>query len=127
MNIQTGYPSIQQMTDALGTRGKVSPAYTHENNDFTAIFQNKLKESGDLTFSKHASQRLESRNIDLSREQLDRLNDGASKAQEKGIKESLMMMDDMAFIVNIPNKTVVTALGKGDGKIITNIDGAVIV
>ena len=75
----------------------------------------------------HANQRLESRNIDLSQEQIDRLNDGARKAQEKGINDSLLMMDDMAFIVNIPNKTVVTALGDSDNKIITNIDGPVIV
>ena len=51
------------------------------------------------------------------------------KASEKGIKESLVLMDSLAFIVNVPNKTVVTAMDQGESgdNIFTNIDGAVIV
>jgi len=77
-------------------------------------------------FSKHANDRLASRNIDLSNEQLERLENGARKAQEKGIYESLVMVDNIAFIVNIKNKTVVTAVNDSDDKVFTNIDGAVI-
>ena len=80
-----------------------------------------------LKFSKHANLRMESRNLDLSDEQLGRLKDGVAKASEKGIKESLVMLDDMAFIVNVTNNTVITAVGSSDEKIFTNIDGAVVV
>ena len=47
----------------------------------------------------------------------------------KGIKESLMIMDKLAFIVNVPSSTVVTALDSSASKeqVFTNIDGAVIV
>ena len=82
----------------------------------------------DIMFSKHAINRLESRNISLTDSQMDRLNEGTKKAGEKGIKESLVLVDELAFIVNVSNKTVVTAMDKtsNEENIFTNIDGAVI-
>ena len=73
--------------------------------------------------------RLSSRGIEMTNEQFERLNEGKLKAGEKGIKESLIMVDDFKFIVNVPNNTVVTALNgeESEGKIFTNIDGAVII
>ena len=72
--------------------------------------------------------RLTDRNIELTNGQLERLNNGAQKAGEKGIQESLVLVDELAFIVNIPNKTVVTAMEQADtqSQVFTNIDGAVI-
>lgn len=83
--------------------------------------------SEELKFSKHANERLASRNIDLSDDQYRRLESGAKMAYEKGIKETLVMVDDLAFIVNIKNNTVITAVNEGEEKIFTNIDGAVII
>ena len=82
-----------------------------------------------LKFSKHASQRLMDRNINLSEEQLNRLEKGAMLSSQKGIKESLVLMDELAFIINTGNNTVVTAMQKdNEGEnIYTNIDGAVLV
>lgn len=82
----------------------------------------------ELKFSKHASMRLLERQISLTSEQSDRLLSGIAKAGEKGIKDSLVMVDSLAFIVNVPNKTVVTAMDQADAQanIFTNIDGAVI-
>ena len=50
------------------------------------------------------------------------------KASEKGINEYIVIMDQLAFIVNVPNQTVVTALDQeeSNGNVLTNIDGAVI-
>ena len=59
-----------------------------------------------LRFSKHALGRLSDRNIELNTEQLERLNDGARKAGQKGIRDSLVIVDQLAFIVNVPNQTV---------------------
>ena len=97
---------------------------------FEEIWKQKTEEvSGELHFSKHASNRLADRNLTLSEEQLNRLSEGARKAGEKGIKESLVMVDQLAFIVNVPNNTVITAMDQSQAKdnIFTNIDGAVIV
>ena len=67
--------------------------------------------------------------INLSKEQSERLESGVQKASEKGIRESLVIVDSLAFIVNVPNKTVVTAMDRteSDDNIYTNIDGAVII
>ena len=82
----------------------------------------------ELKFSKHAAGRLIDRNIELSEAQMERLQEGARNAGQKGIKDSLVIVDELAFIVNVPNKTVVTALDQTEarGNIFTNIDGAVI-
>jgi flagellar operon protein len=60
---------------------------------------------------------------------MNRLNAGMQKANEKGINESLVLMDQMAFIVNVKNNTVITAMNEAEVKdnVFTNIDGAVIV
>jgi len=81
-----------------------------------------------VKFSKHASQRLESRNISLSDEQSARLENGVKQASDKGINESLVLVDSLAFIVNVPNRTVVTAMEQTEtnSNVFTNIDGAVI-
>ncbi|MDE7240043.1 MAG: flagellar protein, partial [Lachnospiraceae bacterium] len=50
------------------------------------------------------------------------------KADRKGIKDSLIMVDELAFIVNVSSSTVITAMdnNRTDEQIFTNIDGAVI-
>lgn len=60
--------------------------------------------------------------------QMKRLNSAKSQAQEKGIRESLIMLDNLAFIVNVPSNTVITAMDRDEheNKVFTNIDGAVI-
>ena len=62
-------------------------------------------------------------------EQMMRLEEGTQRAGEKGIKESLVLLDNMAFIVNTQNKTVITAMcqNSGEENIYTNIDGAIVI
>ena len=108
----------------------VKPEKTTESNKETVSFQDVLNEKvkQEVKFSKHAIGRLENRNIELSEDQLDRLNQGVGQARTKQIQESLVMMDNLAFIVNVKNNTVVTAMEQGEsGQVFTNIDGAVIV
>ena len=108
----------------------VKPEKTTEQNKETASFQDVLnaKVEQAVKFSKHAMGRLENRNIELSEDQLERLNQGVGQARTKQIQESLVMMDNLAFIVNVKNNTVVTAMEQGEsGQVFTNIDGAVIV
>ncbi|MBE5895046.1 MAG: flagellar protein [Lachnospiraceae bacterium] len=94
-------------------------------------YKTGLAENGteELKFSKHASGRLQERNIELSTEQLERLQEGRAKAEAKGINESLVIVDRLAFIVNVPNNTVITAMEQSETEenIFTNIDGAVII
>ena len=129
MDIRTnGFLSIEQLADRYLTQGTVQTEQ-RDNGELTCNEVLERKSTGDqegLKFSKHAVGRLADRNIQLTREQLMRLNDGARKAEQKGIKDSLVMIDDMAFIVNVPSRTVITALEAGNENVFTNINGAVI-
>lgn len=81
----------------------------------------------ELKFSKHAIERLKSRNIDLTEAQYERLQKGVQKAEEKGIQDSLVLIDKMAFIVNVKHHTVITAVDQSKDKIFSKIDGAIVI
>jgi len=122
--------SIEQMHGQFLSTGKTAEKNVSvpKGQSFEEILeQKKSAGNGELKFSKHASERLISRNIDLSESQKARLNHAVKAAEAKGIKESLVMMDNLAFIVNVRNNTVVTAVTGGEEKIFSNIDGAVVV
>ncbi len=95
---------------------------------FQELLQQKLGEQS-LRFSKHATQRLESRNIALSQGDIARLTQAVDQAAQKGGRDSLILMNRTAFLVNVPNRTVVTAVDGESmkGNVFTNIDSAVIV
>jgi flagellar operon protein len=82
-----------------------------------------------LKFSAHAMQRLQSRNIQLSNEDVARMNVMADKAAQKGAKQSLFMLRDVAMVVSIKNRTVITAVDQDSMKenVFTNIDSAAII
>jgi flagellar operon protein len=82
-----------------------------------------------LKISAHAMQRLQSRNITLSSDDLDRMNQMADKAAAKGSKQSLFMMGDTAMVVSIKNRVVITAVDSDSMKdnVFTNIDSAAII
>lgn len=125
-----------QMAKSIQHLGQVTkPNTTNQTRrqscqgEFQKILHQQLNQEQELKFSKHASMRLESRQIDFSANQLERLQNGLSSARDKGVKESLMLVDDVALIVNVENATVVTALNKEESKehVFTNIDGALLV
>lgn len=122
--------SIEQLQDQYLTQTKPTTQVKRADGlSFQEILSKQTGKREELKFSKHAIGRLADRNITLSDSQIERLNEGTVKAGEKGIKESLVIVDQMAFIVNIPNNTVVTAMNQQDNNenIFTNIDGAVII
>lgn len=107
-------------------RGRKLPFNENKvQSKFSDIFTEELNK---IKFSAHATTRLESRNIELTGNDFARLETAFDKVANKGAKDSLIMIDDKAFIVNIANKTVITALDKGQmlSNVITNIDSAVI-
>ncbi|MDR2899101.1 MAG: flagellar biosynthesis protein [Clostridiales bacterium] len=94
---------------------------------FSEVLQDKIAEKTELNFSKHAALRLNSRDINLTGDQLLRVEQGVNEARQKGIKDSLVLVDDVALLVNTHSRTVVTAINQGKQNIFTNIDGAVVV
>jgi len=96
---------------------------------FNQVLEQQLGSSTELKFSAHAQERLQSRNINLRTEDLVRLKQGVAQAAAKGSKESLLLKDDVAFVVSVKNQTVITAVDAASmkGNVFTNIDSAVIV
>jgi flagellar operon protein len=86
------------------------------------------KSAHELKFSAHAQSRLTSRNIDLTPEIMRKLDEAVTGAEPKGARDSLVLLAGLAFIVNVPNRTVVTAMDGASVKenVFTNIDSAVI-
>ena len=140
--INNNINSIERMTEAISKRKKQDVNATYNGPSFTEILsrQKSIDEliadrteetvvSGGIRFTKHADARLMQRNIRLTDEQMTRLEEGTRKASDKGIKESLVLVDDLAFIVNTDKKMVITAIDQNSSEdnIYTNIDGAVII
>ncbi len=97
---------------------------------FADVLRSKLPgQAPAVKFSAHASDRLASRNIVLTQHHISKLNQAVQTMAQKGGKEGLVVMDNLAMIVNVKNKIVVTAVEKSPqemGKVFTNIDSAFI-
>jgi flagellar operon protein len=88
----------------------------------------ELTDAGRLKFSKHAIERISRRGIKFDKASLEKLDAAIDTARNKGGTESLVLMDELALIVSVKNRTVVTAMSSGDvkGNVFTSIDSAVI-
>lgn len=116
--------------------GRVSPGTlpnsgeVPENNsaDYQGpSFKEVLEKASGLEFSGHAMQRLKDRSINLDENGMKRIKEAVDRAEEKGGRDSLILDGNQAFLVNIPNKTVVTAVDVMElrHKVFTNIDSTV--
>jgi flagellar operon protein len=89
----------------------------------------KVQSDQNVKFSKHALDRLNARQIDLTDSDITRINNAVEQADKKGVREALILMDDKVFIASVKNKTIITAATDDQLKenVFTNIDGAVII
>jgi len=87
----------------------------------------QVRQPAELRFSKHAMKRLDNRSISVTNEDMSRIHEAVKKAEEKGGRESLVLDGDRAFLINIKNKTVITALDMMEMRehVFTNIDSTV--
>jgi len=111
---------------ALTPRSEIQKRQNIQNTGtFNDLLNEQLK--GDIKISKHAQMRMQMRNVSLTEAQKEKLMKAVDKADAKGVKDTLIIMDKMAFVVNVKNRTVITALNSSEMKenVFTNIDGAV--
>lgn len=132
--VRTGISTVQAAEQLLSgkRRGTNAPVRDTGTVSFEQVLlqtRKAVQDVGELKFSKHADARLAERDIRLTENQMLRLNEGADKASAKGIRDSLVILDNLAFIVNTPSRTVITAMDQnyGQDNVYTNIDGAVII
>ena len=80
------------------------------------------------TFSRHALERVNRRGISIDQTTLARLTGGMQRAAAKGSRDAVVFVDNTAFVVSVPNNTVITAVGSEHMReqVFTNIDSAVI-
>jgi len=81
-----------------------------------------------LHFSRHATQRIEQRGMELDATRMERLHRAVDQAEAKGSRDSLILLDELALVVSVQNRTVVTAVDEASRKehVFTNIDSVVI-
>ena len=141
------YPNV---TSVPGTRTDTSRSdalkkQEGQKSEFDGVLEGAIKTDQDLLknnltknldqvreplkFSAHATQRLNDRRIKLDAATMSKVADAIDKADAKGVEDTLVLTSDAALIVNVKNRTVITAIDKGsmNGNVFTNIDGAIIV
>ncbi|MGL4791689.1 MAG: TIGR02530 family flagellar biosynthesis protein [Anaerotignaceae bacterium] len=101
----------------------------HQQLSFEAVISEKLNQKSELQLSKHAKQRVSQHGIDMNKTLIESIQSAADTAKQKGAKDVVIIGKDAAFVVNLTNGIIVTAVSSADMKnnIFTNIDSAVLI
>ena len=120
--IQTGSGAEVGRTRTVNRSG-----FEPNGDAFAALLQNELQRDNGIKFSAHAQSRLRERSIEFGENEAMRLKVAVDKASQKGSRESLVLLDNLALLVNIPKQTVITAVDSRQSRdnIWTNIDSVV--
>ncbi|MBS5633802.1 MAG: TIGR02530 family flagellar biosynthesis protein [Acutalibacteraceae bacterium] len=119
MPVVTGVPTSPEA---------VRSSQPQTGTSFRDVLEQEAQKTTELSFSRHAAGRVAERGIEISRTGMERLEEGLRMAREKGLNDTLILMDGSAFIVSAQNGTVITAMPSQElnGRVFTNIDGTVI-
>ncbi len=110
------------------TRQNSTEAGRVKGSDFKKDFNEALANTSNLKFSNHALDRLNKRGVEINTNTFERLDSAVTAADKKGAGQSLVLLDEMAFLVSVKNRTVITAMETNNMKegVFTKIDSAVI-
>lgn len=110
-----------------------TPPRTQSQSEQSARFADLLrlarqKDPPALQLSAHAQQRIQDRGIAMDGLHAQTISEAMTRLQEKGARDALLLRSDAAFVVNVPSRTVVTAIGRQEmtEKVFTNIDSAMV-
>jgi len=128
-NLSVVSPGKIQSSRVKPAEEKISGKNSNEvlNSTLKDRFSPGATEIG-LSFSKHALNRLQERGIPFDIKSVEKLDGAINKAAKKGSRESLIISDEAAYIVNVPKRKVITAMDKAQMQenVFTNIDSTVI-
>ncbi|MCM3594296.1 flagellar protein [Metabacillus idriensis] len=105
------------------------PKITEVKTAHKPTFQELLNdEHSSIKISKHAKQRMSDRGIVVEEHQWSKMKEKMSEARSKGVNDSLVLLEQAAFIVNVKNNIVITAMNRKEAndQIFTNINGTII-
>jgi flagellar operon protein len=116
-------PGIQQAPAQPGTAAK-SP----QQGNFASTLARETERQEALKISSHARKRLDSSSIELTNAHMQRIDGAVQRASDKGSNQSLIMLDNLALVVSVKNRVVITAVDEARTQegIFTNIDSVVI-
>jgi flagellar operon protein len=123
--IVTGTPGAGQ--------GLYPPSTSTQKNEpsvsFADVLRSTIEKNSEVNFSNHAIKRAVDHNMDITDDELNRLNEGVRLASEKNLDDTLILVGEKAFVVSVKNNTVITTVNNNSiqGNVFTNINGAVIV
>jgi flagellar operon protein len=123
--IVTGTPGAGQ--------GLYPPSTSTQKNEpsvsFADVLRSTIEKNSEVNFSNHAIKRAVDHNMDITDDELNRLNEGVRLASEKNLDDTLILVGEKAFVVSVKNNTVITTVNNNliQGNVFTNINGAVIV
>lgn len=111
-----------------GTTTRPGQREQSQKPSFAQVLDQEVRRAQEVRFSLHALERLRLRNIQLSQQEVETLGGAMSRVAEKGGRDSLVVMDRVAFLVNVPSRTVITAIDQAHlrDNVFTQIDSAVI-
>ena len=112
----------------IANRGQAEPKADKPVGSFKEMFSKELAGEHGVTVSRHAGERLHSRNMSLSDERLQQVAEALDKAELKGSRETLILFEDLALVASVKNRTIITAFDRDNLKegVVTSIDSAVI-
>ncbi len=119
---------VQREQSIHATQADVSEIRQNNQQQGDVSFSEILSQVQDVRFSNHAQKRMQSRQINLDADSVSRLADAVDRVEKRGSQTSLVLMDDLAFLVNVPERLVVTAVdtnNRGEG-VFTQIDSVVL-
>jgi flagellar operon protein len=119
---------LNQYEDVRQLKLRSSAAISECGSSFSDLLHSRINSKGNLQFSRHAAERVNERGIEMSDSFLNDLQSAVEKARSKGAKDVVIISERGAFIVNVPNNTVVTTMSGNEMKdnIFTKIDSAVL-
>lgn len=122
--------SFRPIQSQLVTNGQlpVKKSNNQNSNSFSLHLQQAIQENSKLTLSKHAKERLLQRDIQISDNRWEQIEDKVNEAKRLGVKDSLVLLDNAALIVSAKNNTVITAMNRQEAmsQIFTNINGTIV-
>jgi flagellar operon protein len=118
---------INNINQTSGTSRSQSTGQQSNANQANEVSFADALDQANVKFSNHAQKRLETRSIEMDESSMNRLSSAVDKAQAHGAKESLILMDDLAFVVNVRDRMVVTTVDMNHRKegVFTQIDTVV--
>jgi flagellar operon protein len=105
---------------------------TRDPSEFKNLLQEEIADvqsQHGINLSVHAAKRLKERDLTMDTDEYFKLKGAMDKLRSKGGRDSLVITDKAAYIVDVPGNKVVTAIDKGSiqENVFTKIDSTVVV